>query len=119
MHPFDWGVFKPWGEMILAGTAASYLFLIVAAIRRWSCADLTDRHHWAIRLIGFGTIAVMIFSAFISIMMQLTSAHYQGTVHAPAVAVIVGVWLSIHIVGRNSKQEANKPDMATPKQPPD
>ena len=100
MHPFDWGVFQPWGEMILAGTAASYLFLIGATIRRWSCADLTARHHWSIRLIGFVAIAVMVVAAFISVIMQLTSVHYQGTVHAPAVAVIVGVWLSIRFVGR-------------------
>lgn len=103
MHSFDWGVFNPWGELILAGSATSYLFLILTTIRRWSSTNLTARHHWVIRWIGFGAIALMVGAASISVMLQLTSAHYQGTVHAPAVAVIVGVWLSIRIVGRDPK----------------
>jgi Na+/phosphate symporter len=100
MNPFDWGVYQPWGELILTGTAAGYLFLIVATIRRWSCADLTARHHWVIRWLGFVAIAVMVVAAFLSVMMQLTSVHYQGAFHAPALAVIVGVWLSIRFLGR-------------------
>jgi hypothetical protein len=108
MHPFDWGVFKQGGELILAGTAASYAILIVATIRRWSRAENTARHHWAVKVTGFAAIAVMTIAASISVTGQLTSSHHQEQVHVPAVAVIVGVWLVIRILGRDPKKEANR-----------
>lgn len=60
---------------------------------------------------GLVAIAVMTIAAVISVMIQLTSGHFQGTVHAPAVAVIVGVGLSIRFVGRAPKAKVNNPDM--------
>lgn len=59
-------------------------------------------------MIGFLAIAVMVFAAAISVMAQLTSAHYQGTTHAPADAVIIGVWLSIRILGRHQEQKTEQ-----------
>ena len=111
MQPFDWGVFKPMGGLILTGTAAIYILLIVVTIRRWSCAALTARHHWTVRVIGFVAIGMMVFASAISVMIQLTSAHYQGTTHAPAVAIIIGVWLSIRIIGR-PREQRSEPDAA-------
>ncbi len=107
-HPFDWGVFKQGGEVILAVTAASYAILIVATIRRWSRADNTARHPWAVKVAGFAAIAVMTTAACISVSVQMSSSHYQEQIHVPAVAVIVGVWLVIRILGRNPKKAANK-----------
>jgi len=98
---FDWGVFEPCGELILTVTALIYLVLIVTSIRRWSRGYFTARHHWVIKLIGFGCIAIMVAAAFGSVLLQITSAHYQNATHIPAVSIIVGVWLSIRMAGRD------------------
>jgi hypothetical protein len=105
-HPFDWGVFKQGGEVILAVTAASYAILIIATLRRWSRSDHTARHHWAVKVAGFAAIVVMTTAASMSVTVQMSSSHYQEQVHLPAVAVIIGVWLVIRILGRNPKKAA-------------
>lgn len=92
MHPFDWGIFKPWGELILVVTATIYCCTIWISGRIWWRLSRRAKRWYIPALPGVLILGVMICRAGNFLLWQTTSGHYQETIHMTAV-ITVGVGL--------------------------
>lgn len=98
-HFFDWGVFKSHGNLILLFTSAAYLACVAFSIILLRQAARRIGANIAV-VIGVFAVGPMLLMGWWSIGLQMTSAHYQETIHIPAVitfavcfSVVVIVWL--------------------------
>ena len=108
MSFFDWGCFKPYGELILAMTAVLYLAALGFSAIQWWRLGRASRRWWAPGLAGLVVVGIMGYEAVISVLCQLTSKHHQETIHVPAVIVIVVgtlVGLAVGLVASRKRPE--------------
>ena len=112
MHPFDWGVTKPWGEMILIVTAALYCAAVWFSAKQWWTAAITSSRWYLPASVGVVVLGMMLYEAGTSIFWQMTSAHYQQSKHMLAVAAIASGCAVSFAVGSIARKKANKPSEA-------
>jgi hypothetical protein len=99
---FDWGIYKPYGELILFATGLLYLASFAACvlmIRRMAERIGYPRVGLVAGLIGLWPMVAAIFQ---SLDVQQSSRHYQELVHIPAlirvgvtVALVAILWVSV------------------------
>lgn len=116
-HWFDWGMYKENGELIFLTTAALYLACFVVSFRL--IIRIARRPGWPTMVAAIGLLALvpMMLGAVASLQIQMTSAHYQETVHIPAVisiaasfGTVVLLWLAVewwHRCGLKPKPAIN------------
>ena len=88
---FDWGVFKPWGELILVVTSVVFVFAIYRAASHWLSIGRV-LHGWSrcgAALLGVSIVFAMCIHAAESHFYQCTSVHHQDRIHWIACAVLV------------------------------
>ena len=88
---FDWGVFKPWGELILVVTSVVFVFAIYRAASCWLSIDrvLQGWTRCGAALLGVSIVIAMCIYAAVSHFYQCTSVHHQDRIHWIASAVLV------------------------------
>ena len=90
MSLFDWGIFKPCGELILIMSSVFYLACVVGALYLlWQVGKMLHSANIAL-LLGVILVSPMAYMAWQSTELQHTSAHYQESTHIAAV-ITVGV----------------------------
>lgn len=98
-HFFDWGMYKAHGELILLITTGCYVACFVLCILLIQRTAQRVGYPNLGMVLGCLALVPMVYMAMQSILVQLTSAHYQEAVHIPAVitvavsfAAVVGAW---------------------------
>ncbi len=110
---FDWGCFKPHGQLILVVTAVLYLAALVFSALQWWRLGRASSRWWPPGLIGLLVVGIMGYEAVISVLCQLTSKHHQEVVHVPAlVAIVAGTLVSLAaglVASRRSRDRQTPP----------
>lgn len=107
---FDWGVYKPHGELILLATGVLYLACFAACvllIRRVAERVVYPRAGLVAGLVGLWPMVAAVVE---SLDVHQTSRHYQERVHVPAlttvgttVGLVVLLWLVVEGVRRRRR----------------
>lgn len=108
MHPFDWGVTKPWGEMILLVTATLYCAALWLSAKQWLVASHASPRRYLPAFAGVVFLGIMLYESGTSIFWQMTSAHCQQSTHMLAIAVIASGSAVSFSVGSIARRKANK-----------
>jgi hypothetical protein len=84
---WDWGVYKPYGELILLITTLMYLACFLLSCMLLHQIGRTLHRAKTALVVAGGTLIPMGLAAYWSVSCQMTSLHYQQHIHVPAVAV--------------------------------
>lgn len=107
MHPFDWGVTKPWGEAILLVTTVVFAAVVWWSVRQWLATCWRSRRWWLPAVPAILILGAMVQQAGSSIFLQMTSFHYQESTHMVAVAAIASGWAVSVAAGTIVRRKAN------------
>jgi len=88
-HFFDWGVYKAYGELVLLLSSAFYLGCLAGAIIMVRGVGRMLRSTNSAIFFGTFLLGPMVFMAWRSVGLQLSSAHYQESTHIPAVTTVL------------------------------
>lgn len=124
MHLFDWGVFKPFGELILVITFVFYCWAIWFSVKQWWVISLQVKNRFLAILPASVILLGMIFEAGNSLLLQTTSVHHQERAHMMAlITICMGLTVSLTIGNAAKRKLLSKPsetkaDPTTSRLPP-
>lgn len=102
---FDWGVYKPYGELILLGSGLLYLACFAACVLFFRSTAEQVGSPRIVLVAGLVGLLPMLTAIVESLDVQGSSRHYQERVHVPAlttvgvtVALAALLWLGVYCV---------------------
>jgi hypothetical protein len=96
---FDWGVYKPHGWWILLGSLFAYAACIAISVTLVARMGRRLLYKSFVFWAAFLALIALSYAAAKSVLLQLSSRHYQERTHIPALAVM-GVSLGMIVGGQ-------------------
>jgi hypothetical protein len=95
--PFDWGLTKPHGELILLASGLGYLACLAVSLMLLRQVWVRGCPFLAALTAGVAVVP-MALMALLSVGMQLMSTHHQEDVHVPALVTVAASCLAVAAV---------------------